>query len=372
MLFMAGYCTAVGISLLLCVARSLAFDCPYTVTLNTISIDCSNKLLTTIPTNYPGPNTIVSLSMRGNRMSTIPPGTFGYFPNLTTLDLSYNNFTQIPGAGLDALPRLQSINWSGNPLTSVADGVFKNLTSLSELIIQNTPLVTLSAEALQGLTSLHTLTLDYNQLSFLPINILQRVPTLLTLTLRGNQLTTLTLNETTMNATLSIDISNNPSSCDCDFQWFVDALASSELALLPGVATVCAWPPELKGSTVSSLTGSLTCMPPVILSGPQNASILTDRSFVLGCSVIGTPFPSVVWLKNGALLSYSSRVYVLSKFNASLVFSNTTIDDNGNYQCVAQNYRYQPSAVYSSEVATLKVTKASCFDGKLSAGEDGR
>lgn len=89
--------------------------------------------------------------MRGNRMSTIPPGTFGYFPNLTVLDLSYNNFTQIPGAGLDVLPRLQNMyvtslddmhsllshnpyrNWSGNPLTSVAVGVFKNLTSLLQL-----------------------------------------------------------------------------------------------------------------------------------------------------------------------------------------------------------------------------------------------
>ena len=48
-------------------------------------------------------------SMRGNRISTIPPGTFGYFPNLTALDLSYNNFTQIPGAGLDMLPQLRSM-----------------------------------------------------------------------------------------------------------------------------------------------------------------------------------------------------------------------------------------------------------------------
>ena len=160
----------------------------------------------------------------------------------------------------------------------------------------------------------------------------------------------------------------------------------SELTLLQNAATVCAWPPELKGRAVSSLTANnLNCSkndavvndvtytncalsypaPPVILSGPQNASILTNRNFVLGCSITGTPFPAVYWLKNGAPLIYSSRVYPQDTFNASLVFINTTVDDEGYYQCIAQNYKYSPAAVYTSEVATLKLTSECNSDTRV-------
>ena len=65
----------------------------------------------------------------------------------------------------------------------------------------------------------------------------------------------------------------------------------------------------------------------------------------------------MTWLKDGTPLNYSSRVYLQDTFNASLVFGNTTTGDSGKYQCIVENYKYQPSAVYSSDVATLKVTR---------------
>ena len=57
------------------------------------------------------------------------------------------------------------------------------------------------------------------------------------------------------------DLSNNPLSCDCDFRWLVELVIATppELTLLQNAITVCAWPPELKGRTVSSLTTNLNC-----------------------------------------------------------------------------------------------------------------
>ena len=117
---------------------------------------------------------------------------------------------------------------------------------------------------------------------------------------------------------------------------------------------------------------------PNVTEHPQNASILTDRAYVLTCIITGSPFPSITWLKDGVPLNYTDRLY-LNLYNASLHIANVELSDAGVYQCVLENER----GMDNSSEATLIVQgmmqlmiiilhliiEATCFDGVLSSHE---
>lgn len=125
--------------------------------------------------------------------------------------------------------------------------------------------------------------------------------------------------------------------------------------------------------------------PPTITTNPEDADILTDRTFSLTCVVDGAPFPNITWLKNGQTVQYSSRVGH-SLYNASLQFTPTQLVDAGVYQCLAEN----ENVTAASSNATLKLTgwvamvtcvcvslinavhlptESTCFDGAVSSHE---
>lgn len=74
------------------------------------------------------------------------------------------------------------------------------------------------------------------------------------------------------------------------------------------------------------------------MTQPQNDSILTDRTYTISCIVTGSPFPQVVWLKDGTPINYTDNVY-LQLFDASLHFANVELEDAGSYQCNVTNER---------------------------------
>ena len=66
----------------------------------------------------------------------------------------------------------------------------------------------------------------------------------------------------------------------------------------------------------------------------------------LSCVVGGLPVVSIVWLKNGVLISESSDVTFSSNANSTLTtgqvtstitLTNLTLDDAAQYQCVGNN-----------------------------------
>lgn len=75
---------------------------------------------------------------------------------------------------------------------------------------------------------------------------------------------------------------------------------------------------------------------PIIETHPQNASILTDRSYTLVCDITGAPFPDVTWLKDDVPITYTDRVH-LELYDASLHFTITELEDAGIYQCLVKN-----------------------------------
>ena len=91
---------------------------------------------------------------------------------------------------------------------------------------------------------------------------------------------------------------------------------------------------------------------PTIISSPQDESILTNQSFSFNCEVDGAPFPDIVWIKDGAIVSFDDRVYLNNQFNGSLYWTNTILSDSGVYLCQASNV----NGTDSSSNATLTVT----------------
>ncbi|XP_076847354.1 carcinoembryonic antigen-related cell adhesion molecule 1 [Brachyhypopomus gauderio] len=80
--------------------------------------------------------------------------------------------------------------------------------------------------------------------------------------------------------------------------------------------------------TVIDIISSATVVP----SGNQ---IIFNMSFTLSCDIMG-PVDSTYWEKNGMYLHSDSRI-LLSNQNKTLLFTQLTLADDGDYQCVASN-----------------------------------
>ncbi|XP_017346063.1 roundabout homolog 1 isoform X10 [Ictalurus punctatus] len=76
--------------------------------------------------------------------------------------------------------------------------------------------------------------------------------------------------------------------------------------------------------------------PPVIRRGPTNHTVPVDGTVVLGCKVLGTPPPTILWKKDGVLVStHDSRVKQLD--SGALQIRSAKFGDMGVYTCVASS-----------------------------------
>ncbi|XP_067849518.1 roundabout homolog 1 isoform X2 [Heptranchias perlo] len=74
--------------------------------------------------------------------------------------------------------------------------------------------------------------------------------------------------------------------------------------------------------------------PPVIRQGPINQTVAVDSTVTLGCLVSGSPHPTVLWRKDGILVStHDSRIK--QQETGSLQIRYTKLGDSGVYTCTA-------------------------------------
>ena len=62
---------------------------------------------------------------------------------------------------------------------------------------------------------------------------------------------------------------------------------------------------------------------------------VTDRQVLLSCLATGNPTPAITWWKDGKLLQ-EDQWHIITK-EGTLKIIDPKIDDEGNYECVAQN-----------------------------------
>ena len=73
----------------------------------------------------------------------------------------------------------------------------------------------------------------------------------------------------------------------------------------------------------------------MILSHPQNISLLTGESVTMDCNITALPRPEVTWLRDNETVEYSERLQLLE--DGSLYISDVILSDDGIYQCIATN-----------------------------------
>ncbi|KAI3353664.1 hypothetical protein L3Q82_004909 [Scortum barcoo] len=74
--------------------------------------------------------------------------------------------------------------------------------------------------------------------------------------------------------------------------------------------------------------------PPVIRQGPTNQTVAVDGTVVLNCMASGNPTPTILWRKDGVLVStHDSRVKQLD--TGALQIRYAKLGDTGSYTCIA-------------------------------------
>jgi Leucine-rich repeat (LRR) protein len=162
---------------------------------------------------FNGLTKLTKLSMEGNEISEIIPGTFEKISRLEYLDLNYNTiehlevdvfsgllnlkYIDMKGNQLQylhpetfiRLPKLQTLDLSNNPgLQIPTDRHFINSHSLKYLVISHCNVSSVSVETFANISALEWLDMSYNKLRSLDISILKVLPKLSTLYMDANPL----------------------------------------------------------------------------------------------------------------------------------------------------------------------------------------
>lgn len=70
----------------------------------------------------------------------------------------------------------------------------------------------------------------------------------------------------------------------------------------------------------------------------KSVDVEEGMSATLECEVIGSPVPSITWFKDGERVEDTARYQTRSNGKrATLTVTNATLDDEGDYKCVAEN-----------------------------------
>ncbi|KAJ3657220.1 hypothetical protein Zmor_016236 [Zophobas morio] len=130
---------------------------------------------------------VKKLAITANNLGTI---TKGVFDRLTILELSlrYDRITTIPKRALRKLPRLQSLNLCGNYLEIVNEGVFDGINKIEVLDLSRNRIFTFPKLFFKNLNNLKLLFLSQNRFEVLEERIFDDLPQLRVLALGDNNI----------------------------------------------------------------------------------------------------------------------------------------------------------------------------------------
>jgi len=317
--------------------------------------DCSDKALTTIPTdihdnvqvlnmdgNYIkeipkdafsslGLVSLQKISLKGCNIQRIHENAFSKLKILTEVNLASNNLTKLHPKTFDGNDRLHSLVLSGNQISNLMPYQFPPLRALKKIDLSNTGLKTIDKKAFMNLgDSVESVSIDGNRLR----NI--REETFLNLQNLKH-----------------LQLHNNPWLCDCRLKNFRDFVVARQLS--SNSRTICQEPERLADRSWSQIEShDFACKPEVEIQIPKVLAILGENA-TLECKIIGNPVPAVKWVLAGRIIQNNSaplhshrteQSYVIQdkalaeggiERNFSLTITNVNEKDLGDYSCVAIN-----------------------------------
>lgn len=315
-------------------------DAKYLVGLsNLMELDLDGNRFTAVP-NLSGLVRLGDLDITDTFISMVPNNSFNGLGHVKDMILSSNKIEVVETNAFVGLHNIIDFDMSFNLITELPENVFTPMGALKHLILNNNMLTTLNPALFQRLYSLNTLMIENNHLKEIPS--MYGMRSLRTLSVKSNYLATFDVSTMRSLPSLSkLYLTGNPLQCDCRLRTIRQWYLIPPVRHLPFEIPVCDVPAPMRGSKLTALQpADLKCTAPIMTySSSSNINSLTGQNITLQCTARGFPMPDISWYtpKRAVITDgvNSDKFAILD--NGRLIITSTSLDDRGEYRCVASN-----------------------------------
>ncbi|KPP69558.1 leucine-rich repeat neuronal protein 3-like [Scleropages formosus] len=145
----------------LCICELRAWFSPSSVYMETLTVDCNDLGLVTLPKTFPTGTQVLLLQTNSITKVERP---LDYLANITEIDISQNNVSSMSDISLGNLPQLLSLHTEENWIGALPESCLSQLTNLQELYINHNLISFIAPGAFLGLHNLLRLHLNSNRL----------------------------------------------------------------------------------------------------------------------------------------------------------------------------------------------------------------
>ncbi|XP_065126634.1 trophoblast glycoprotein-like [Paramisgurnus dabryanus] len=328
---------------MLCASACVAYCPPRCECLETQrTMSCASAGLRRIPAAIP--RDAKRLSITGNAIQRLEQDAFNALQNVTNLNLSNNGIMEVGSRAFSSLHTLHSLILNNNRLVLIHPEAFSvpgsplqelsfrsclyNYTSLTDLItalrwgeltnlqrldLSGNHLILLPPGMFSPLPNLRHLHLSDNSLVAVYNSTFSGVEQLLELDLSRNAIRTFTsegLRELERLARVRLLLGQNPYSCTCETEEFVNWLNSSKVKVGDVDKLSCAFPAELRHVSLRALsTRALGCY---VTPGEEITHLTLQTSYVflgLVLGFVGMVFLFVVYLNRKGIKKWITDIH---------------------------------------------------------------
>ncbi|XP_062132258.1 leucine-rich repeat neuronal protein 3 [Drosophila sulfurigaster albostrigata] len=203
---------------------------------------------------------LTRLELKGASLQNISHDSFLGLEELRVLDLSDNRLARIPSVGLSHLVRLEQLSLGQNDFELISEGAFVGLKQLKRLDINGAlKLKRVMTGAFAANANLEYLNLSSNKMLVeVQEGALSGLPHLRHVALKANALTSLAEGLFPWKDLTTLDLSENPLSCDCRVMWLRNLLIAKNATQEDQLSELlCEFPERLRGEALKHLNPTL-------------------------------------------------------------------------------------------------------------------
>ena len=318
-----------------------------------MTVECGGAGATVIPDNIDIGTQVLNMSHNSLKGLTLDMFSRAGLLNLQKINVGHNNISNLHSRTFSGLLNLVEVDLSHNSLPSVPSHAFPQCQSLMLLSLAHNPITEVRSDAFGHLRQLTKLDLSYCQISSLQSGAFHNLASLERLYLEGNRLRVVSDVLQLGSGLHGISLHDNPWHCDCDLRPLRDWLGQTNVPRL--YEPTCHSPHRLQAFKITQVSVTeFACLPSV----SPTAMFLTvreGRNVSLVCRVQADPGAEISWSYNGLVIDrghprirareqYEGR---LGGTRSELVITNTTVQENGSFLCVAENKAGRAMANFS-------------------------
>ncbi|KAH0631618.1 hypothetical protein JD844_006039 [Phrynosoma platyrhinos] len=328
---------------ILCTKTGLLFV-PTVIDRRTVELRLTDNFITVIRRkDFSNMTSLVHLTLSRNTISQILPYAFADLRGLRALHLDNNRLLLIGPDQLKGLPNLRHLILSNNQLQDISPGAFDDFAgTLEDLDLSYNNLVQVPWDTIRRLNNVNSLNLDHNLIDYVPEGVFTNLLKLARLDMTSNKLKKIPPDPLFLRipvyakskgsplSSLVLSFGGNPLHCNCELLWLRRLTREDDLE-------TCASPPDLLGKYFWTIPEEeFICETPFITRHTGPLVVMEGEGAVLRCRGVGDPEPSIHWVsREGKVIANTSRT--ISYDNGTLEILISTVQDTGNFTCIASN-----------------------------------